>query len=72
MPIIKSAKKKLRQDKSRHARNRSVRKGVKRAIKKATAKTVSTAYSAIDKAAKKGVIHKRKAARLKSRVGKLK
>ena len=37
-----------------------------------TTETVAQAYSRIDRAAKKGVIHKNAAARLKSQVGKKK
>lgn len=70
MPIIKSAKKKLRQDKVRKSLNRVIRSTFKKAIKKSsgTKKDIATAYSKIDKAAKKRVIHKKKAARLKSRI----
>ncbi len=78
MPIIKSAKKKLRQDKRKQDVNEyyrsAIRKSVKQA-KKATgkerSKMVQTAYSVIGKAAKKKVIHKNKANRLKSRISKL-
>ena len=75
MPIIKSAIKKLRQDKKRTKINRVKKDSLKDAIKKAlkTKKEVDVkgAISAIDKAAKKHLIHKNKAARLKSRVAKL-
>ncbi len=80
MPIIKSAKKKLKQDKKRTAKNLTYKTKYKSAIKAAkksviakgakTASLVSKAVSLIDKAAKKGVMHKNKAARLKSRVTK--
>jgi small subunit ribosomal protein S20 len=69
MPNIKSAKKKLRQDKKRALRNVKYQNAVKKALK--TAKKADTVYSLIDKAAKNKIIHKNKAARLKSRVGKL-
>jgi len=79
MPIIKSAKKKLRQDKKRTARNETYKKNYKEAVKavlekkgKDVKKTLKKAYSKIDKAAKKGIIHKNKAARLKSRVARKK
>ncbi len=76
MPIIKSAKKKLRQDKKRTQRNAVVKKNYKKAIKKArsgiTGKAqkgaTSALYSTLDKAVKKGLMHKNKAARLKSRI----
>jgi len=72
MPIIKSAIKKLRQDKARRQRNLTELKKFKNAVKKAVAKpgpkTIPAAYSAIDRAAKKNIIHKNKAARLKSAI----
>jgi len=75
MPIIKSAKKKLKQDKRRAAVNRVYRNKVKTAVKEArekkTKKAVEAAYKALDRAAKKKVIHKNKASRLKSRLVKL-
>lgn len=76
MPIIKSAKKKLRQDKKRTARNLIYKRRYKEAIKKIkkskkpTKKEIEEAYSKIDKAVKKKVIHKNKVARLKSQVAK--
>ncbi|MBI2641816.1 30S ribosomal protein S20 [Candidatus Roizmanbacteria bacterium] len=78
MPIIRSAKKKLRQDIKREKRNLhyivSYRKAVQAVKKnKDKAKTkvlVKKAYSAIDKAIKKRVMHKNKGARLKSMVAK--
>ncbi len=82
MPIIKSAKKALRQAKSREARNRkwkdavrTVVKTVQKAVlaKKAedTKKALSAAYKTIDKAAKKHILQKNKASRMKSRLTKL-
>lgn len=75
MPILKSAKKKLRQDKKRTGVNKIYRKNLRQAVKLArkekSAKAIKLAYSALDKAAKKKVIHKNKAARLKSRLMKL-
>lgn len=72
MPVIKSAKKKLRTDKRRTKVNRVYRRKLREALKEArvkkTKKSVKTAYSALDKAAKKKIIHKNKAARLKSRL----
>ncbi len=70
MPIIKSAKKKLRQDKKRSELNNSYRNRFKKAVKefqaKPSVKALSEAFSLIDKAAKKNIIHKNKASRLKS------
>ena len=78
MPIIKSAKKKLKQDKKRRARNINYQQAYKKAINKVRlaktagkiAQLVKEAYSKIDKAVKKRVIHKNKAARLKAAVAK--
>jgi small subunit ribosomal protein S20 len=75
MPVIKSAKKKLRQDKKRQKRNNFQRANFKDAVKEATksktAEKVRKAVSLVDKAVKKGLIHKNKAARIKSGLSKL-
>jgi len=73
MPIIKSAKKKLRQDRKRTQVNVQTKQEYKEAIKVAKKDpkkkdTIQKAYSAIDTAVKKKVIHKNKAARLKSQL----
>lgn len=72
MPIIKSAKKKLRQDKKRRLLNliykRKYKQALKEAKKNSRKKNIAKAYSALDKAAKKNIIHKNKAARLKSQI----
>jgi small subunit ribosomal protein S20 len=74
MPLLENAKKKLRQDKKRTARNNKVKKTYKSLIKVAkvekTLETIGKAFSAIDKAAKQNLIHKNKAARLKSSISK--
>lgn len=74
MPILKSAIKKLKQAKVKAERNRGRKRALKEAIeefkKKPTAKLLSSAFSHLDKIAKVGVIHKNKAARLKSRLSK--
>ena len=76
MPIIASAKKKLKQDSRRTKINRSVITAMKKAVKTArlspTPKNVQAAYSTLDTAAKKRVIHKNKANRLKSRLSQIK
>ena len=78
MPIIQSAKKKLRQDKTRTLKNLKYNRLLQNALKairkggKDNLKLISRAFSAIDKAAKKRIIHKNKANRLKSKIGKLK
>lgn len=79
MPIIKSAKKKLRQDKKKQKVNArylvEIRKTFKQAKKakgkKELSEIVRKSYAVIGKATKKKVIHKNKANRLKSRISKL-
>lgn len=75
MPVIKSAKKKLRQDRKREKANNLLRNSLKKAIKDAqkskTAEKVRKAVILVDKAVKKGLIHKNKAARIKSEFSKL-
>ncbi|MFO7558176.1 MAG: 30S ribosomal protein S20 [Desulfobacterales bacterium] len=76
----KSAKKRAKQNEVKNLRNKAVKTTVKNAIKKIRldaeagsdpSKTLDSAKSVIDKAAKKGVIHKRSAARKISRLSKL-
>ncbi len=75
MPVLKHAKKKLRQDKKRTLANRKVKDSYKKlfkaAVKTKTSLSLSKAYQAIDKAAKQNIIHPNKAARLKSSLAKL-
>ena len=72
MPILKSAIKKLRQAKVKTVANRKKKDALKKVVdefkKKPSQKALSGAFSSLDKAAKSGVLHKRKAARLKSRL----
>lgn len=79
MPNTKSAAKAMRQTKRRHANNvrtkdkfKTAVKEVKQAIAATTkdeaTKALKAAMSALDKAAKKGVIHKNTASRKKSRL----
>ncbi|OGE14867.1 30S ribosomal protein S20 [Candidatus Daviesbacteria bacterium RIFCSPHIGHO2_12_FULL_37_11] len=74
MPIIKSAIKKLRKDKVRTVKNKVKKETLKALIKKVrvnkTPENLSAVFSALDKAAKTNLIHKNKAARLKSRLSK--
>lgn len=76
MPLLKHAKKKLRQDKQRTLKNKSVRSVYKSALKTArenpTEPNVTKAFSLVDKAAKHNLIHDNKAARLKSSLSKVK
>ena len=73
----KSALKRARQNEDRRLRNRTVKtrvKNVTKAVNTAApedmAETLKTAQSTIDKAAKRGTIHKRAAARKISRLAK--
>jgi small subunit ribosomal protein S20 len=70
MPILSSAKKALRQNEKRYKANSELRKKLKESIKKTSANTINKTVSLIDKAAKSNIIHKNKAARLKSRLAK--
>ena len=75
MPVLKHAKKKLRQDKVRTARNKKLKDQFKKLIKEArvkkTQKAMGEAFSAIDKAAKNYILHKNTAARMKSSLSKV-
>ncbi|OIN90034.1 30S ribosomal protein S20 [Candidatus Beckwithbacteria bacterium CG22_combo_CG10-13_8_21_14_all_01_47_9] len=72
MPILKSAIKKLKVDRRREKENAAIRQNYKEALKAARAKksaaAVTKAFSALDRAAKKKIIHKNRASRLKSRL----
>ena len=74
MPIIKSAKKRVKVANKAAIRNSKTKRSLKKAIKlfseKANEKNLKSAQSSIDKASKKGVIHKKKASRIKSRLAK--
>lgn len=75
MPVIKSAKKKLRQDRKRERENDALRTLVKKSIKKTeksySDSTVRLAVSIVDKAAKRGIFHKNRAARMKAQLARL-
>jgi small subunit ribosomal protein S20 len=78
MPIIKSAKKRVRTAEKASIRNSKTKRGLRSAIKsfhkaitggdKDVAAKHSEAQSNIDKAVKKGIVHKNKAARQKSQL----
>lgn len=79
MPNIASAKKRLRQSLKRNARNRSVKSELRTEIRKVRETTTAgkledaekefrVAVEKLDRAAAKNIIHKNKAARLKSRL----
>ncbi len=81
MPVIRSAKKAMRQSAKRKNRNYETRSKVKTAIKNIfkilqtgkkdeAEKMLQKAYSQIDKALKKNIIHRNTAARKKSRLAK--
>lgn len=81
MPNNRNAKKTMRQDVKRRARNRIVRTVLKTYVRKAkdaatstvageTDTALRTAVKKLDQAASKGYIHRNKAARLKSRLSK--
>ncbi len=79
MPIIKSAKKRVRVASKATARNTKTKRTFRSAIKdfqaaltsgKDVSKKQSEAQSSIDTAVKKGVMHKNKAARKKSQLAK--
>ena len=75
MPITKSAQKALRQTKRRTAKNKLWKTKLKEAVKKAevqkSKEAISYAFKIADKSAKVGIIHKNKAARIKSKISKL-
>lgn len=66
MPISQSAKKALRSSEAKASRNRYRKALLKEALKAANA----SSFSVVDKATKWGIIHKNKAARLKSQLAK--
>lgn len=74
MPITSSAKKKARRDVRKRMSNLSKKNVLKKTIKTArrnsTPDTLKAAYKAVDKSAKRNLIHKNKAARLKSKLAK--
>jgi ribosomal protein S20 len=75
MPILKNAKKALRVSHRKAAIRQPMKskvKTVRDAVKKEpTAANLSKAFSAIDRAVKHHLFHKKKAARLKSQMAKL-
>jgi small subunit ribosomal protein S20 len=75
MPITVGALRKLRADKRKTAVNLKVKKALREAVslmrKKPTEKNLREVYVTADRAVKNKVIHKNKAARLKSRLSTL-
>jgi small subunit ribosomal protein S20 len=78
MPHTRSAKKNLKQSIRRRERNRAVKAELRTGMKKVRAATTVEAgkqefvatQTKLDRAAARGVIHKNKAARVKSRLAK--
>lgn len=76
MPKIKSAKKALRQARTRAVRNRTQRSSLRTAVKRvhtassaaAAAQALVLAERQLDRAARKGLIHRNTAARQKSQL----
>ena len=75
MPNIASAKKNMRKSRAATVRNRAQRSALRTALKKAKAPNATpeiklAATRLLDRAARKGLIHRNTAARHKSRMGK--
>ena len=74
MPNIKSAEKNMRKSRAAAVRNRAQRSALRTALKKAHAVTggedTVAAVKLLDRAARKGLIHRNAAARYKSRLAK--
>lgn len=76
VPNIQSAKKGLRKSRAAALRNRAQRSALRTAVKKAKVESSSadvqlSAVSLLDRAARKGLIHRNTAARQKSKIAKL-
>ena len=75
MPRIASAKKNMRKSRAAEVRNRAQRAALRTAVKKASATEATAAdrlaaVKLLDRAARKGLIHRNAAARRKSRLAK--
>lgn len=75
MPNIKSAKKRVRVTKAKYDCNKARRTEFKTTLKRAKAEgadaaAIAAAVKKIDQSATRGIIHKNKAARLKSQLAK--
>ena len=75
MPVTQTAKRALRVSKRKKIDNSKTVADMERAIrafkKSASASDLAKAYSQIDRAARKNIFHKKKAARLKSQLSKM-
>ncbi len=77
MPNIASAKKNMRKSRAATVRNRAQRSALRTALKKAKAPTATVeertqAVSLLDRAARKGLVHRNTAARHKSHLARAK
>lgn len=70
MPNTSSAKKALKQDRSRAAANNRQRTALKRALKVVKLESLSATVSLIDKAVKNHLLHRNTAARMKAGLSK--
>jgi len=75
MPVTKTAKRALRGSQKKESINKIIMSGLEVAVRKAkkgkTLEMVTKAISLTDRAVKKRVIHKNKAARMKSQLSKI-
>ena len=75
MPVTKTAKRALRGSRAKEIVNKVIVAGLEASIRQAknskNVEKVNKAASLADRAAKKGIIHKNKAARIKSQLSKL-
>lgn len=72
MPLLRNAKKALRNSQKKAVFNREVKSRVKTTLDKVKAEpsipNLSQAFSALDKAKKRGIFHRNKVSRLKSQL----
>ena len=75
MPVIKSAKKALKQSHKKKDLNDQIRRNIREAVralrKNPGLDTLQKVYSTLDRAAKQHIMHKNRAARLKSNYSKM-
>ena len=79
MPRIKSAKKRMRQTKTRTARNRAQRSELRTAVRKVrkaatraeAEQALTQASRLLDRAGRKNIVHKNQASRTKGRLAKM-
>jgi small subunit ribosomal protein S20 len=71
MPHLKSSKKRLRSTRRRTEENEKIKEQIGNLVKSAKGeKDLPALYKAIDKAAKRGIYHRNRAARIKSSLSK--